>query len=125
MKTLPANQSYREQALRRTLAELAGTPFRRDDLRIENEADTLDQVISSAGRELAVQRLEGNVRLLRDIRAALDRLKDGTYGTCLECDQPIPARRLDVVPWARLCLKCQSKEESRGTEGPFLLSEAA
>ncbi len=44
---------------------------------------------------------------LRLIEAALDRLDSGDYGICLSCEEPIPAKRLNVLPWARYCVKCQ------------------
>jgi DnaK suppressor protein len=44
---------------------------------------------------------------LRLIEEALDRLKSGDYGICLACDQPIPAKRLRAVSWARYCVGCQ------------------
>jgi len=44
---------------------------------------------------------------LRLVEEALDRLNSGDYGTCLCCEEPIPAKRLGVLPWARYCVKCQ------------------
>jgi DnaK suppressor protein len=44
---------------------------------------------------------------LRLVEEALDRLDSGDYGTCLCCEEPIPAKRLRVLPWARYCVKCQ------------------
>lgn len=43
---------------------------------------------------------------LRGIEAALERIADGSYGTCLKCGETIPAARLDLVPHAALCAKC-------------------
>jgi DnaK suppressor protein len=44
---------------------------------------------------------------LRMIEEALDRLKSGDYGYCLSCEEPIPAKRLNALPWARYCVSCQ------------------
>lgn len=44
---------------------------------------------------------------LVDIDAALQRLHDGTYGTCERCQEVIPGERLEVLPTARLCTHCQ------------------
>jgi DnaK suppressor protein len=44
---------------------------------------------------------------LRQIQEALDRLQLGDYGICLSCEQPIPAKRLLAVPWAKYCVGCQ------------------
>jgi DnaK suppressor protein len=44
---------------------------------------------------------------LRLVDAALDRLETGDYGICQRCDKAIPARRLNVIPWAEYCVPCQ------------------
>jgi len=44
---------------------------------------------------------------LREMDEALDRLRDGTYGTCLDCGTSITQKRLEAVPWARYCVTCQ------------------
>ena len=44
---------------------------------------------------------------LRLVEEALDRLDSGDYGVCLACEEPIPAKRLRVLCWARYCVKCQ------------------
>jgi DnaK suppressor protein len=54
-------------------------------------------------------------RQLRLIQEALDRIHSGDYGTCLNCEEPIPAKRLEAVPWARYCVKCQ-EEIGAGSE---------
>ena len=49
---------------------------------------------------------------LEDIDAALQRLEQGSYGTCERCAEPIPWERLDVLPMSRLCTPCQFLVES-------------
>jgi DnaK suppressor protein len=44
---------------------------------------------------------------LRMIVEALHRIESGDYGVCLACEEPIPAKRLRAVCWARYCVKCQ------------------
>jgi len=44
---------------------------------------------------------------LRLIDAALDRIETGHYGVCLSCEEPIPDRRLNAIPWANYCVVCQ------------------
>ena len=51
-------------------------------------------------------------RKLRLIDAALARLDRGQFGICDECDEPIPAKRLNVVPWAAYCVPCQDRMEA-------------
>jgi DnaK suppressor protein len=52
---------------------------------------------------------------LRMIEEALDRLKSGDYGFCLSCEEPIPPKRLNAIPWARYCVTCQELVSS-GTD---------
>ena len=42
---------------------------------------------------------------LRDVEAALQRIEDGTYGTCSACGKQIPVERLEAVPWTTLCIE--------------------
>src|SRR5437879_5043628 len=46
---------------------------------------------------------------LRLIEEALDRIESGDYGVCLACEEPIPAKRLHALPWARYCVSCQDE----------------
>jgi len=61
--------------------------------------------------DLQVASVEG--RLLLEINEAISRIEDGTYGTCEGCGKQIDHNRLEVVPQARLCLKCQEQAERR------------
>jgi DnaK suppressor protein len=47
------------------------------------------------------------MELLRDLEGALRRIEAGRFGICQGCDEPIAAKRLDAVPWARFCIPCQ------------------
>lgn len=58
-----------------------------------------------------------DIKLLREIADAIDRIEQGTYGVCLECDEPISAKRLDAVPWARYCVSCQERIAARAALG--------
>jgi RNA polymerase-binding transcription factor len=44
---------------------------------------------------------------LHDVQAALWRMDEGTYGACVQCNDPIPAERLEILPQTALCLACQ------------------
>src|SRR5215813_8824309 len=78
---------------------------RRDGIEIERTADPLDEVQFASARELTTRSLERESTLLRDVRGALLRIQDGTYGTCLSCDEEISAKRLNAVPWTPLCIQ--------------------
>jgi DnaK suppressor protein len=120
-----AEMRRRKADLKSKLKELAEDSGRPEELLIEYAADPFDQIRSSTDREMAVQRLDRETRLLHDIQSALAKIEDGTYGLCERCDQPIPRRRLDVAPWVRLCVPCQSAEEAvKCDSGPAFANAA-
>ena len=59
-----------------------------------------------------LQTNSADAEVLRDIDAALRRLGDGSYGTCMDCGIEITRKRLDAVPWARYCVTCQERRQS-------------
>ena len=61
-----------------------------------------------------------DIKLLREISDALRRLEQGQYGICLECEEPISAKRLDAVPWARYCVTCQEEIAARVAAGEYV-----
>lgn len=61
-----------------------------------------------------------DMKLLREINDALHRIEQGTYGTCLECEEPISVKRLDAVPWARFCVACQEAIAARIAHGEIV-----
>jgi len=58
-----------------------------------------------------------DMKLLREISDALQRIEQGTYGVCLECEEPISVKRLEAVPWARYCVTCQEQIATRAALG--------
>lgn len=88
-------------------AELAGGLRNREGIAIEKTADALDEVQLAGERELAIRTLDRESILLRSVRGALSRLADGSYGTCLHCEEEISPKRLNAVPWTAYCIKCQ------------------
>jgi DnaK suppressor protein len=104
----------RKKDLERRLRELAGPSHQLELLQVEAFADPVDQVVSNADREIVGQRLNNEAHWIKDIRSALDKIQDGDYGQCETCDEPIGLKRLDAIPWARLCVTCQSAAEAHG-----------
>ena len=92
-------------------AELARATGKREGIAIERTPDALEEVQFATDRELTTRSLERESRLLRNMRAALDRIADGTYGACLECDEEISHKRLHAMPWATLCITCQERAD--------------
>lgn len=72
----------------------------------------MNQVIASNRNRLRTQQLQ-------QIAEALDRLAEAPdeFGLCESCDEPIPPRRLELQPWARLCITCQSEQEAQVAPG--------
>ena len=60
-----------------------------------------------------------DMKLLREVTDALRRIEVGTYGVCHECDEPISTKRLDAVPWAKFCVKCQEIVASRAEDPAY------
>lgn len=56
--------------------------------------------------------LESERHVLDDIQDALERIKEGTYGLCRQCNKQIPGKRLQIIPWALYCVACESEMES-------------
>ncbi len=92
-------------------AELARATGRRDGIAIERTPDALDEVQLATEREIITRNLDRGTKLLRNVRAALDQIAEGAYGTCLECDEEISHKRLHAMPWATLCIACQERAD--------------
>ncbi|MBM4122000.1 MAG: TraR/DksA family transcriptional regulator [Nitrospira sp.] len=79
--------------------------------RLESAMDVGDQALMDLERELGISLLEMRNRKRQLIDEALVRLDEGTYGVCAECGVEISEKRLVAVPFAKLCVVCQSKQE--------------
>jgi RNA polymerase-binding protein DksA len=62
-------------------------------------------------QEFTLSLMETEEQTLDRIETALERIEDGTYGTCEECGVKIPKKRLDALPYATMCVKCASQLE--------------
>jgi DnaK suppressor protein len=61
-----------------------------------------------------------DMKLLREISGALHRMDHDHYGVCMECEEPISAKRLDAVPWAKYCVSCQERIAARIADGEII-----
>ena len=107
------------QILEARQADLASILSRRDEIAIEKSPDAIDEVTRAAERELAIRNLDRESNLLRNVRAALRRIHDGSYGVCAHCEEDISPKRLAAVPWAPFCIRCQEaadRHEREATE---------
>lgn len=62
-------------------------------------------------RDFQLGLIENEDEIMQLVQEALDRIEGGTFGSCESCDALIPERRLQVVPYAKFCVKCQSAAE--------------
>ncbi|MEP6717298.1 MAG: TraR/DksA family transcriptional regulator [Terriglobia bacterium] len=97
-------------------AELSGSLRNRDEIVIEKAPDALDEVQLAGERELAIRNLDRDSNMLRQIRRALGRIADGSYGVCLHCEEEISPKRVNAVPWAAYCIKCQEQVDRHEIE---------
>ena len=98
-------------------SELSAGLRNRDDIAIEKTPDALDEVQLAGERELAIRNLDRESNLLRNVKGALARIADGSYGVCMHCDEDIKVKRLDAVPWAKFCIHCQEAADRHEFDG--------
>ena len=79
-------------------------------------ADEVDEIQANERREIGFATRELLVERVNRITAALDRLNDGEYGTCVECGEKIAAARLRALPEVQTCVRCQDMLERRGRQ---------
>src|SRR5579864_6074995 len=103
-------------ALEAKQTELSGRLRNRDEIAIEKAPDALDEVQLAGERELAIRNLDRDSNMLRQIKRALARIADGSYGICLHCEEDISPKRINAVPWAAYCIKCQEQVDRHEIE---------
>ena len=75
---------------------------------VNPDRDDRAQSFAARERRLALQDVD-QARLLQ-IEAALERIDDGSYGVCAHCEASIAPGRLEIIPYATLCIDCQQKQ---------------
>jgi DnaK suppressor protein len=77
----------------------------------EATQDPADMAANAYTKELLFSMSANDRRLLELIDEALERIAAGGYGECVHCGEPVQDKRLEAVPWARHCLRCQDLQE--------------
>jgi DnaK suppressor protein len=85
--------------------------------------DSLDEVPYATERELAIRSLDRDSNLLRNVRAALGRIEEGSFGVCLHCEEDISLKRLAAVPSTAFCIVCQEIADRSQYDGAETLDE--
>jgi DnaK suppressor protein len=125
-----SNREPRVEELRaRLLAERAAIlSDRQTQLRVLTTPENTgaeDQVPLLHEQFVAISTTSRNRRKYALIKRALERLEQGEYGICEECEEQIPFKRLYAVPWAACCVPCQEHLEMRGLEEGQALAATA
>ncbi len=74
-------------------------------------ADAGDESVADMLVDIEIALAERHVSELRDIEAALQRIRDGSYGICIDCGNAIGYKRLAAYPSAKRCISCQERRE--------------
>lgn len=77
----------------------------------EATQDPADMAANAYTKELLVSMSDNDRQLLNLIDEALERMEDGEYAKCIRCGESLSEKRLDAVPWARHCVRCQELHE--------------
>ncbi len=129
MKTENSEMAGLRKVLERKEAELVHVLRKRDGIAIEKSADQMDEIQYATERDMAIRNVDRDSTLLGDVREALYRVHEGSFGTCLDCESAIRPKRLAAVPWAARCIQCQEaadRDRQEGTESlPATLLNAA
>ena len=105
----------RRDALRKALA---GDLSLLKELRAQSSGDVVDAALDSVQDEISSQLAEVESRELRRIEYALERMREGQFGVCEGCNTSIPMARLNALPYATYCIRCQREAERQGANSP-------
>lgn len=94
--------------IEKELAELGATPDGSVDVRFDEGFADAAQTTSERAKVLSL--IEGLQTRLEDVRAALRKIEQKTYGLCERCGKEINPERLEAIPAARLCISCKQKD---------------
>ena len=86
-----------------------------EEIKLENTEDEGDLATISHDRDLLYNLHEGGFARLRFIEQGIKALDSGQYGECIRCGEDINEKRLDAVPWATMCIRCQEQIEADQT----------
>lgn len=113
-----------QKILQEKESELLQLVRNRDEIAIEKTPDALDEVQRAAERELAIRNLDRESRLLREVSAALKRIKEGSYGICVYTGEEISLKRLEAVPWTAFCIQAQEMFDKNEAEAIEVFEDA-
>ena len=98
----------RQQSLRKAVSRTE------EDGRIADQdsaQDVADRAANSYTKEFLFSQSNNDRQLLNMVETALQRIREGSFGECVNCGNEINSKRLEAVPWTRYCIECQEKKE--------------
>gem|GEM_PF-1144628 len=101
----------RQETMRELLDNVGQALTEGQQRRLESVGDVADQALRTFERDRSIFLMEIRNRKRQSLDEALIRLDEGTYGVCAECGIDINEKRLQAVPFAKLCVTCQSRTE--------------
>lgn len=114
-------ETYHRMLLQKREQVAAGLGVKFDTLAKMGRVAEEDQAQISHDEFISLRLNSLDYGQLRLVNEAIDRVHSGDYGFCLNCEQPIPPKRLQALPWARYCVACQ---EEAGTNHDELVETA-
>jgi RNA polymerase-binding transcription factor len=93
-----------------------------EEIKLENTEDEGDLAAISHERELLYNLHESDFARLRFIQEAMKAMDRGQYGECVRCGEDINEKRLDAVPWATMCIRCQGETEAEHASSRMMLA---
>lgn len=79
----------------------------------ESHSDLVDRIQRMSHWDEVAGMLSRSSSTLTDIARCLRAIDEDAYGICFECEEPIPLKRLQSIPWAVYCVRCQERREAR------------
>jgi len=79
--------------------------------------DINDEASRTINRRIILELGDRSHEVLKQIDEAIERINTGDYGECLECGEDIPEKRLELVPYAKYCVRCKERLEKEGSGG--------
>jgi DnaK suppressor protein len=112
----------RRETLRQSVSLALQEVLARDEASV---GDAGDAAVDTDYREINSRLVEAESRELDLVERALERMREGRYGKCEDCAKQIPARRLQALPYATACIRCQRRQEQPRAEkdGEALITE--
>ena len=104
-----STETYRQMLLERREQVVSGLGVKFDTLAKMGRVAEEDQAQLSHDEFVSLRLNSLDYGQLRMVEEALDRVQSGDFGVCLACEQPIPSKRLQALPWARYCVPCQEE----------------